>query len=282
MAGASSDLTGAGRFHRTNARVGAILVGVALIMAVAGPFISRFDPLTLDFAARLMSPSAGHWLGTDQFGRDVLSRLLSAASVSVTVSILTVVLALSIGVPIGAVSGYFGGWLDRIVMTVLDAIMALPGLLLALALMAAIGQSKWGVILALGLAYSPGVARVVRGTALSLREKEYVDASRAMGNSDFHTIVRHLIPNSIGPLTVLATSFFAQAILAESALSFLGLGVPPPYPSWGGMLADARAYFTFAPWLGLFPGVAIAATLLGVNLLGDALRDRFDPRMALS
>ena len=269
-------------FRRANASIGALLIGLALVAALIGQIGTPYDPIALDFNARLVPPSWEHWLGTDQFGRDVLSRLLSAASISVTVSVLTVALAMAIGVSVGAVSGYFGGWLDRVVMTIVDAFMALPGLLLALALMAAIGQSQWGVILALGLAYSPSVTRVVRGIALSLREKEYVEASRAMGNSDLFTILRHIIPNCVGPLTVLATAFFALAILAESALSFLGLGVPPPYPSWGGMLADARSYFTFAPWLAIFPGLAISMAVLGVNLFGDALRDRFDPRMALS
>ena len=269
-------------FRRANASIGALLIGLALVAALIGQIGTPYDPIALDFNARLVPPSWEHWLGTDQFGRDVLSRLLSAASISVTVSVLTLALAMAIGVSVGAVSGYFGGWLDRVVMTIVDAFMALPGLLLALALMAAIGQSQWGVILALGLAYSPSVTRVVRGIALSLREKEYVEASRAMGNSDLFTILRHIIPNCIGPLTVLATAFFALAILAESALSFLGLGVPPPYPSWGGMLADARSYFTFAPWLAILPGLAISIAVLGVNLFGDALRDRFDPRMALS
>jgi peptide/nickel transport system permease protein len=268
-------------FVRANATVGAVLVGCAVLAALAGQVATPYDPIALDFGARLASPSWDHWLGTDQFGRDVLSRLLSAASVSMTVSLSTVALAMAIGITVGAVSGYFGGWLDRLVMTIVDAFMALPGLLLALALMAAVGQGKWGVILALGLAYSPSVTRDVRGIALSLREKEYVEASRAMGNGELYTIARHVIPNCVGPLTVLATAFFALTILAESALSFLGLGVPPPYPSWGGMLADARSYFAFAPWLAIFPGLAISITLLGINLLGDALRDRFDPRMAL-
>jgi len=269
-------------FRRANARIGAGLLALALVAALIGTVATPYDPIALDFGARLTPPSAAHWLGTDQLGRDVLSRLLSAASVSIIVSVLTVALAMTIGITIGALSGYFGGWLDRAVMTVVDAFMALPGLLLALGLMAAIGQSKWGVILALSVAYAPSVTRIVRGVALSLREKEFVEASRAMGNADVFTIVRHIIPNTVGPLTVLATSFFALAILAESALSFLGLGVPPPYPSWGGMLADARSYFTFAPWLAIFPGIAISITLLGVNLFGDALRDRFDPRMALA
>jgi peptide/nickel transport system permease protein len=269
-------------FRQTNARIGAVLIAVAVIAALSAQIGTPYDPLALDFGARLAPPSTAHWLGTDQFGRDVLSRLLSAASVSISVSILTVALAMTIGILVGSLSGYFGGWPDRIVMTVVDAFMALPGLLLALGLMAALGQSKWGVILALGIAYAPSVTRVVRGIALSLREKEYVEASRAMGNAQLFTIFRHVVPNCIGPLTVLATAFFALAILAESALSFLGLGVPPPYPSWGGMLADARSYFTFAPWLAIFPGLAISITLLGINLFGDALRDRFDPRMASS
>jgi len=269
-------------FRQTNARIGAVLIAVAVIAALSAQIGTPYDPLALDFGARLAPPSTAHWLGTDQFGRDVLSRLLSASSVSLSVSILTVALAMTIGIVVGALSGYFGGWPDRIVMTIVDAFMALPGLLLALGLMAALGQSKWGVILALGIAYAPSVTRVVRGIALSLREKEYVEASRAMGNAQLFTIFRHVVPNCIGPLTVLATAFFALAILAESALSFLGLGVPPPYPSWGGMLADARSYFTFAPWLAIFPGLAISITLLGINLFGDALRDRFDPRMASS
>lgn len=269
-------------FRRANARIGGVLIGFAIIAALLAQVASPYDPIALDFAARLSPPTADHWLGTDQFGRDVLSRLLAAASVSMTVSLLTVALAMTIGVTVGALSGYLGGKIDRAVMTVIDAFMALPGLLLALALMAAFGQSKWGVILALGLAYGPSVTRVVRGITLSLKEKEFVEASRAMGNGDLFTISRHIVPNCISPLTVLATSFFAQAILAESALSFLGLGVPPPYPSWGGMLADARTYFTFAPWLAIFPGLAISMTLLGINLFGDAMRDQFDPRMSVS
>lgn len=269
-------------FRRANGAVGGALIGLALLAAIAAQVATPYDPVGLDFGMQLSPPSTAHWLGTDQFGRDVLSRLLSAASVSVIVSIASVALALVLGVTVGALTGYFGGWVDRVAMIVVDAFMALPSLLLALGLMAALGQSKWGVVLALGIAYAPSVTRVVRGTALSLREKEYVEASRAMGNSDLFTIARHVVPNCIGPLTVLATSFFAQAILAESALSFLGLGVPPPYPSWGGMLSDARGYFAFAPWLAIFPGLAISLTLLGVNLFGDALRDRFDPRMALA
>lgn len=266
--------------RRINAAAGSVLIAVTLIMAVVAQIYTPYDPVALNFDAYLAPPSADHWFGTDQFGRDVFSRIMSASWVSLSVSFYVVLFAMFFGIPVGAFAGYIGGWADRTVMSVTDAFMALPSLLLALGIMSAMGPGKWGVILALGLAYTPSVVRVVRGTVLSIREQEYVDASRVMGNGEFYTVLRHVIPNCIGPLTVLATVFFALSILAESALSFLGLGVPPPYPSWGGMLADARTYVTIAPWLAIFPGLAISIALLGINLFGDAIRDRFDPRMA--
>lgn len=266
--------------RRLNGQIGLVLIGSMLILALVAQIYTPYDPIALNFEDYLAPPSWEHWFGTDQFGRDVFSRIMSASWVSMSVSFNVVVFAMCFGIPIGAVAGYFGGWVDRIIMSFIDAFMAIPSLLLALVIMSIIGQGQGGVILALGLAYTPSVVRVMRGSALSVREKEYVDASRVMGNSEFYTIIRHVIPNCVGPLVVLSIVFFALAILSESALSFLGLGIPSPYPSWGGMLSDARTYFSIAPWLVIFPGLAISISLLGINFFGDALRDHFDPRMS--
>jgi peptide/nickel transport system permease protein len=265
--------------RRPNGLIGSALLGLIIVLALFGAWATPYDPLALSLEDRLVPPSAAHWLGTDQFGRDTFSRLISAAGTSLIVSLLTVALALLGGTTIGAISGYLGGWVDRVVTTFNDALMAFPGILLALGIMAVIGPQRYGVVVALGIAYTPNVARVVRGVVLSVREKEYVEASRALGNSDWYTVFHHVIPGCISALTVIGTSIFGGALLSESALSFLGLGVPPPAPTWGGLLADATLYMEKAPWLSIFPGLAISITLLGINLFGDALRDRFDPRM---
>jgi peptide/nickel transport system permease protein len=267
------------RFAAPNAVLGGLIIGIVGVCALLGAVWTPFDPLKINFAARLQPPSSAYWLGTDEFGRDVLSRLMSAAATSVWISLLTVTAAILAGTVIGMLTGYLRGWTDRILMAFNDALLAFPGILLALGLLAVMGANKYGIILALGLAYTPSVARVVRGTVLSLREKEYVDASRVMGNSEIYTMARHILPNCIAPLTVLATSMFGWVLLAESALSFLGLGVPPPAPTWGNMLASSRSFIGQAVWLGIFPGLCISLTLLGINLLGDALRDKLDPRM---
>jgi peptide/nickel transport system permease protein len=262
-----------------NAIVGGTLIGILLATACIGALWTPYDPLKLSFREKLAAPSALHWLGTDEFGRDVLSRLMAGAATSVWISILTVTLAVIAGTTIGLFSGYMRGWTDRIIMAFNDALLAFPGILLALGLLAVVGANKYGIIVALGIAYTPSVARVVRGTVLSLREREFIAASRVMGNSEGFTMARHILPNCIAPLTVLATSMFGYVLLAESALSFLGLGVPPPAPTWGNMLAGSRPYIGQAVWLGIFPGLCISLTLLGINLLGDAVRDRLDPRM---
>ncbi len=262
-----------------NAALGILIVGCLLIVALVGAFWTPISPLQINFSARLAPPSAAFWLGADEFGRDELSRLMAAASTSVFISILTVTFAVVVGTLIGVLTGFVRGWVDRIIMAFNNALLAFPGLLLALGLLAVFGANKYGIVFALGLAYVPSVTRIVRGTVLSLREKEFIESSRVLGNSELYTMFRHVLPNCLAPIIVLATSMFGWVILAESALSFLGLGVPPPAPTWGNMLASARPYIASAPWLSIFPGVCIALTLLGINLLGDTIRDRLDPRM---
>lgn len=267
------------RYPPANALIGGglllLLVGIALLGLVWTPY----DPLRLDLLARLKPPSAVHWLGTDEFGRDVLSRLMIGARTSLWISLLSVSVAVVAGTLIGLLAGYMRGWTDRLLMMVNDALLAFPGILMALGIMAIIGASQYGIVLALGIAYTPSVVRVVRGSVLSLRELEFIEASRVIGNSQLYTLFRHIAPNCLAPLCVLATSMFGWALLSESALSFLGLGVPPPAATWGNMLAASRPYIASASWLGLFPGLFICLALLAINLFGDALRDRLDPRM---
>lgn len=263
---------------RPGALVGVALVGgLFLVMAVSLVW-TPYDPLAIDLDATLAAPSAAHWLGTDEFGRDVLSRLMAGARASALIAAGVTAGAIVLGSAIGVLTGFLRGWVDRVLMGVNDAILAFPGVLLAIALMAVFGGGAMGLMLALGVAYLPAVVRVVRGAVLSIREAGYVEASRVMGNSEAYSMVRHVLPNAVGPIAVLATSLFGWVILAESALSFLGLGVAPPAPTWGNMLASARPFFSQDPWLGVAPGLLIAATLLGVNLLGDALRDALDPK----
>lgn len=267
------------RLPPANALIGGAIIGALLVTAAIGAVWTPYDPLQLSFRFKLAAPGARNLLGTDEFGRDVLSRLMAGAATSVWISLLTVTLAVTLGTAIGVFTGFVRGWTDRVLMAFNDALLAFPGILLALGLLAVVGANKYGIILALGIAYTPTVTRVVRGTVLSLREREFIAASRVMGNSEAFTMARHVLPNCIAPLTVLATSMFGYVLLAESSLSFLGLGVPPPAPTWGNMLAGSRAYIGQAMWLGIFPGLCISLTLLGINLLGDAVRDRLDPRM---
>jgi len=265
---------------RGNTLIGGTLIGIVLLTAAVATIWTPYNPLQVNLRARLKPPSDLYWLGTDEFGRDVLSRIMAGAGTSVLVALLTVTFAVIVGVILGVVAGYVRGWTDRILMAVNDALLAFPGILLALGVMVVVGANKYGIVLALGLAYAPSVVRVVRGTVLSVREREYVEASRMIGNGEIYSMVRHVMPNCIAPIAVLSTSMFGWVLLSESALSFLGLGVPPPAPTWGNMLAASRPYMETATWLGIAPGLCIACTLLGINLLGDSLRDRLDPRMA--
>jgi peptide/nickel transport system permease protein len=264
---------------RFNAVFGGLVVALLFIAAVFGPFIVPHDPMRLNLMARMSGFGPDHWLGTDEFGRDILSRLITGARTSGWIALSTVAFALFTGTVFGTLAGFLRGWIDRVIMMVNDAFLAFPGLLLALGYMAVFGASRNGIIIALGLAYMPVVVRVVRATVMSIREREYVEASRVTGNSELVTMIRHVLPNCVAPVTVLATTMFGWIILSESALSFLGLGVPPPAPSWGNMLSTARPYISQAPHLIILPGLCISITLLGVNLLGDAVRDWLDPKM---
>lgn len=259
--------------------VGLGLIGLVLAAGLLGLVAPPFDPVEPDLAARLQAPSSLHWMGTDQFGRDVLSRVLAGAISSVAISVGAVGFAVVIGTAIGLSAGYFGGRLDRTVGFLTDTLMAFPGILLALGLMAVFGPSRSGVIVALGAAFTPSVVRAVRASALSVARSQFVEAAVAMGQGHPWILARHVLPNCVSPLIVLATALVGVALLAEGALSFLGLGVPPPNATWGGMLADARSHLDRAIWLAVFPGLAISLALLGVNLAGDALRDFLDPRM---
>jgi peptide/nickel transport system permease protein len=237
------------------------------------------DPLEMSIAARLEGPSAGHPLGTDQFGRDLLSRVMAGAVTSIMVGVIAVGIGMGLGVLLGMLSGYFGGWLDEGFMRLMDAIQGFPAILSALLLTAVLRPSLSVSMLAIGLAFLPVFARLTRASFLEFRDREFVLAARAMGAGDLALIGRHILPNTLPPLIVQATISFPVAILAEAALSYLGLGTQPPQPSWGLMLKEAQAFLGTAPWFAVFPGGAIALTVLGCNLLGDGLRDLLDPRM---
>jgi peptide/nickel transport system permease protein len=261
-----------------NAILGVSLVGALLLTIAIGLVWMPYDPIAIDLVHPLSPPELQHWLGTDEFGRDVLSRSMLGARISVWLALSTVALAITLGTALGLVAGYLRGWVDRLLMTFTDTVLAFPGILLALGLIAVLGSSNSSIILALATAYTPSVIRVVRGAVLSIREREFIEASRSAGDSALETMTRHVLPNILPPIVVLATSLFGWALLSESALSFLGVGVPPPAPTWGNMLSASRPYMDVAGWLSVAPGLCIAGTLLGVNLLGDALRDWLDPR----
>lgn len=262
------------------ALVGGLIVLVMFLVALFAPLLALHDPVEIAISDRLAPLSASHPLGTDQFGRDIYSRVIYGARVSVMVGLVAVSLGFGLGVFLGAVSGYFGKALDNLVMRFVDAIMAFPGILLALALVAAWGPSLYSICFALGIRYMPSFARLVRASVLKEREKEYVEAAKVQGESDLRILCRQILPNCASPLIIQISLDFAHAIIAESSLSFLGLGLPPPTPSWGNMLDDARTYMLTYPWGAIFPGLAISLTVLGFNFLGDGLRDILDPRLA--
>lgn len=248
--------------------------------ALASPLLTPYDPIAIAPAVRLQGPSAAHLLGTDIYGRDTLTRVLYGGRISLAVGALSVGIALAIGGTIGAASGFWGGWLDAMVMRIADIVLAFPAILLAIGLLAFLGGGFWNVVLAIAIVYTAPLSRVARAAVLSVRHEEYVDAARVIGAGDAGILVRHVLPNALAPLIVEATLRLALAILAEAALSFLGLGTQPPAPTWGQMIAEGRAVMTFSPWPAIGPGMAITTTVLGFNLLGDAIRDAFDPHVA--
>jgi ABC-type dipeptide/oligopeptide/nickel transport system permease subunit len=260
--------------------VGVTVVVLIVFAALLAPLLARQDPTSIDLASQLRRPSADHWLGTDIQGRDVWARLVFGARVSLAVGIISQSIALLLGVTLGLVAGYYGRWVDELVMRLADVTLAFPTLLLLIAMVAALQPSMGVVFATIGIVGWAGMARLVRGQVLVVRQLEYVQAVRALGARDGRILFGHVLPNVIAPVVIAATLGVAGAIMAEAALSFLGLGVQPPTPSWGAMIADGRDLNQLrnAPWTSLFPGLAIGASVLGFNLLGDALRDALDPR----
>ena len=269
----------AGLLRHRGALIGLVILGALATMAVAAPWISARDPIRTAPREALQAPGARFVLGSDQFGRDVASRVLHGARVSLLVGVISVSIAVGLGAPIGLVSGYYGGRLDALIMRVMDVMLAFPGILLALAIVSVLSPGLGNVMIAVGLSAVPGYARLVRATVLSAREHLYVEAARALGGRDGGILVRDILPNVVAPLIVTATLGLGGAILSAAALSFLGLGSQPPQPEWGRMLSEGRDYLREAWWISTFPGLGILLTVLAMNLVGDGLRDVLDPRL---
>jgi peptide/nickel transport system permease protein len=261
------------------AALGAVLLAAIVLAALFAPLMGTVDPTALSPSNRLKPPTGQNWLGTDQFGRDVWSRLVYGARVSLIVGSLVALFSVGLGLIIGMVAGYIR-WLDAVVMRVMDGLMAIPGILLAIALVSLSGASIWTVIIAITIPEIPRVVRLVRAVVLSVREEPYVESAISIGTPLVKILYRHVLPNCIPPLIVQATYICASAMLTEAILSFLGAGTPPIIPSWGNMIAEGRIFFQIAPWNILWPGVALSLTILAVNVLGDGLRDRLDPKIA--
>ena len=265
--------------HDKAAIGGLIVVLILAVVAVLAPSIVPYPPNDQSFRIKLEPPSSEHWMGTDEFGRDIFSRVLIGTRVALSVGISPVLIALVIGVTLGLIAGFYGRGIDQIVMRVIDILLAFPWLLLAIGIVAILGPGINNVVIAVAIVNIPAFARIVRGSVLSIKEKEYVEAARAMGQPDSRIIVRHVLANAWAPIIVLATLSIGQAIIYAAGLSFIGLGTQPPDADWGVMLTSGREYLRDAPWLGFFPGFAILVTVLAFNLFGDGLRDALDPRL---
>ncbi|CAN5521068.1 ABC transporter permease [soil metagenome] len=265
--------------HHRAATAGGVVLILLIVLAVFGSLLAPFDPLKQQYSEVLQSPSRAHWFGTDQFGRDVLSRVIIGSRQSLLVAAIAIAIAASLGVLAGLVTGYFGGWIDVVIQRLIDVQLAFPGVLFALAVVTVLGPGLRNAMIAVGISLIPSYARMVRGSVLSARENAYVDAARVIGAGNSRIITRHILPNIAAPVMVLATISIAWAILIGSSLSFLGLGAQLPNPEWGLDLAASRDYLREAWWMSTFPGLAIMLTVISVNLLGEGLRDVFDPRL---
>ncbi len=263
---------------RRMAIIGLGMVVFFIALAILAPLVSPYDPQTTNWALVRKPPSMLHLFGTDEIGRDVLARIIWGARASLAAGLVSVSLALAVGVPIGLISGYLGGFVDGLLMRMIDAMLAIPFLILAIALAAFLGPSLANAMIAIGVSQTPIFARLTRGQVLAVKHEEYIEAARAIGNQHYRIVLRHILPNIIPPLLVQATLAAAAAIIAEAALSFLGLGEQPPDPSWGSMLNTAKNFISQAPWMAVWPGVAIFTLVLSLNLFGDGLRDALDPR----
>ncbi|MCL0048034.1 ABC transporter permease [Dehalococcoidia bacterium] len=264
--------------HRL-AMIGAAIILALVLIAVLAPFIAPHDPIEQNLEHRLLSPNTEYLLGTDNLGRCILSRLIHGTSVSLQIGVMVVGIAAFVGVTLGLIAGYRGGLTDELIMRIVDILLAFPGIILALAIAGILGPSLYNVMLALAVIGWTSYARVVRGSVLSVKEKEFVEAAQALGTGEARIMFRHILPNVMAPVIVMATLGMAHVILAAAALSFLGLGAQPPTPEWGSMLNDGRAFMRSAPHLTIFPGLAIMVTVLAFNFLGDGLRDILDPRL---
>jgi peptide/nickel transport system permease protein len=266
--------------RRDRAAMAGLVIFLALVgMAIFADWVAQYNPTAIHMRERLQEPSAAHWLGTDELGRDVLSRIIFGARASLAVGSIAVGIAATIGIMLGLSASYYGGPVDSLIMRILDGLLAFPSVILALAIMTALGPYLFNAMLAIGIVSIPAFARITRGSVLSLKETEFVEAARASGATDTYLMLRVLLPNCLSPLLVQVSVSFAAAILVEAALTFLGLGVQPPTPSWGGMLDTGRKYLDQTAWYSVSAGAAIFLTVLSLNLLGDGLRDALDPRL---
>jgi len=265
-------------FRRKGAVLGLIVISIFILLALFASFVSPYDPIATSWTLVRRPPSAAHWFGTDELGRDVLARVIYGARASLLAGAISVSIALTVGVPLGLISGYRGGFLDALISRITDAMLACPFLILAIALAAFLGPSLSNAMIAIGVSATPIFVRLTRGQVMSVKVEDYVEAARAMGNPRWRIALFHILPNIMPALLVQATLSIAAAIIAEAALSFLGLGQQPPSPSWGSMLNAAQRFLTQAPWMAIWPGLAIFLVVLSLNLVGDGLRDALDPR----